>query len=225
VLCGDSTKAQDVARLMNGSKAQMVFTDPPYGMSYKGTTFGKQGIQNDTETEFEEVVSSAITLVFQFLENGVVAVCFGSSRLDALFRACTGMRFHRLLTIYKPNRMAHPWHGWIMTQEHILLFSHGEPQFNDTQHCHDVYTFDYSERPDRNIDHPTVKPLSIVSDVVCKCSKQTNLIYDPFLGSGTTLIAAEQLNRKCYGMEISPAYCDVIVQRWENLTGKKATHG
>jgi DNA modification methylase len=70
--------------------------------------------------------------------------------------------------------------------------------------------------------HPTPKPVEMISRLISAHSRPDDLIADPFLGSGTTLIAAEQLGRKCYGMEISPTYCDVIVKRWENLTGKKA---
>jgi DNA modification methylase len=71
-------------------------------------------------------------------------------------------------------------------------------------------------------EHPTQKPVALAGEAIDKTTHRQNLVYDPFLGSGTTLIAAEQLGRKCYGMEISPQYCDVIVKRWETLTGKKA---
>lgn len=78
-------------------------------------------------------------------------------------------------------------------------------------------------KPNASIDHPTMKPVRLIARLIRNSTAAKGLIYDPFLGSGTTLIAAEQLGRKCYGMEISPAYCDVIVQRWEKLTGNKAT--
>jgi site-specific DNA-methyltransferase (adenine-specific) len=77
-------------------------------------------------------------------------------------------------------------------------------------------------RPSRSDEHPTMKPVALFAYLAGNSSGKDQLLYDPFLGSGTTLIAAEQLGRKCYGMEISPQYCDVIVQRWENLTGEKA---
>lgn len=80
----------------------------------------------------------------------------------------------------------------------------------------------YEDRPKRSDAHPTMKPVALIARLVVNSSLCGESIYDPFLGSGTTLIAAEQLKRKCYGMEISPAYCDVIVKRWENLTGRKA---
>ncbi len=78
-------------------------------------------------------------------------------------------------------------------------------------------------RPQKNDLHPTMKPVSLISKLIMNSSITNQIIYDPFLGSGTTLIAAEQLGRKCYGMEISPQYCDVIVKRWETLTGRVAT--
>ena len=218
LLCGDSTKAEDVERLMAGAKAESVMTDPPYGMNYKGKVFGKEGLANDGEGEFEKVLTDA---VFNLpVADAAVAICFSPSRLDGYFRATAPLNFHRLLTIYKPNTMGYPWRGWILTSEVVGIFSIGSPSWGDGPACHDVYVFKYEDRPDRSIDHPTVKPLKIIADVLQKLGGCT--VYDPFLGSGTTLIAAEQLGRKCYGMEISPAYCDVIVKRWENLTGRKS---
>jgi DNA modification methylase len=79
------------------------------------------------------------------------------------------------------------------------------------------------DRPTASRDHPTMKPVRLFARMMQNSTMKTATAFDPFLGSGTTLIAAEQLGRKCYGMEISPAYCDVIVKRWETLTGKKAT--
>jgi DNA modification methylase len=223
LLCGDSTKAEDVARLMAGEKADMVFTDPPYGMDYHGTVFGKQGISNDTESSWEAVLCGAIMQLRKYAPNAVIAICCGASRLDRFFASTSALTFHRLLTIYKPNRLAKPWRGWIMTSEHITLFSLGSPTWIEKNHCHDVYTHDYSERPARSVDHPTVKPLSIVSDVVGKASLVDDLILDLFGGSGSTLIACEQTNRRCAMMEIDPTYCDVIIRRWENFTGLTAT--
>jgi hypothetical protein len=195
-------------------------TDPPYGMNYKGKVFGKDGLKNDGEGEFEQVLTDAVGVLP--VDNAAIAICFAPSRLDGYFRATSRLRFHRLLTIYKPNRMGYPWRGWILTSEVVGIFSLGSPSWGEGDSCHDVYVFKYEDRPDRSIDHPTVKPLKIISDIVQKLGDGS--VYDPFLGSGTTLIAAEQLGRKCYGMEISPAYCDVIVQRWQTFTGKEAVN-
>lgn len=220
LLCGDSTKAEDVERLMHGEKANCTFIDPPYGMNYKGEKFGKDGIRNDGK-EWEETLFKFNKNLSAFSE-GVVSICFAPARLKEFFRCCDCLDFHRRLTIYKPNRMAKPWRGWIMTMEDIYLFSIGKCNWNEIAHCHDVYTFDYTERPDKNIDHPTVKPLSIVLDVIKKTSKEGDLVLDGFCGSGTALISCEKINRRCYAMELDPHNCDIIIKRWENYTEKKA---
>jgi DNA modification methylase len=217
LLCGDSTKAEDVERLMDGETADMVFTDPPYGMSYRGKVYGKNGLKNDGDGEWESVLQGAVEL----MPTVNAAICFSTSRLDRFFECTKRLSFKRILTIYKPNRVAYPWRSWILTSEVIALFDGGGIWPESNSHSHDVYVHDYSERPDSSVDHPTVKPLSIVADIVQKLS-DGSIVYDPFLGSGTTLVAAEQLDRRCFGMEIDPSYCDVIVKRWENLTGEKA---
>jgi DNA modification methylase len=215
LLCGDSTDSDMVAKLMNGEKADMVFTDPPYGMSYKGTTFGKEGLENDGDDEWEEVLEGSFSNMILFSENSVFALCFSPSRLDRFFKCTEGINFKRILTIYKPNRMGFPWQSWILTSEIIALFENGKPEYNKENYKHDVYTFDYSERPDKEVNHPTVKPLSIVSDVISKTKGKS--VLDLFLGSGTTMVAAHQLKRKCYGMELDPKYCQVIVDRMRKL--------
>ena len=218
LMCGDSTKIEDVEKLMDGNKADMVFTDPPYGMEYKGEVFGKEGIKNDG-LEWQQVLYDAITILP--IDNGVVAICFAPARLKEFFKAVDSLDFHRRLTIYKPNRMAKPWRGWIMTSEDIYLFSKGTPIWNSENHKHDVYTHDYSERPDRSVNHPTVKPLSIVSDVIDKTSNKDSLVLDLFGGSGSTLIACEQLDRVCYMMELDEKYCDVIRKRYAKFINKE----
>jgi len=214
LVCGDSTKAETWVAL-GVQSASCVVTDPPYGMSYKGTTFGRSGLANDGEDEFEQVMMDAMALARAEVPAALAAVFFGASRLDAYFRAMTGARFHRMLTVYKPNRVAKPWRGWIMTSEMCGLWQWGEPTWPDAgNYCHDVYTFDYSERPDRSIDHPTVKPLSIVSDIVGKLSSHGATLVDPFAGSGTTLIACAETGRVARCIELDPGYCDVIRRRW-----------
>jgi len=215
LLCGDSTDSDQVAKLMNAQKADMVFTDPPYGMSYKGTTFGKEGIENDGDDEWENVLKGSFQNMILFSNNSVFALCFSPSRLDRFFKCTEGINFKRILTIYKPNRMGYPWQSWILTSEIIALFENGKPEYIKENYKHDVYTFDYSERPDKEINHPTVKPLSIVGDVISKTKGES--VLDLFLGSGTTMVAAHQLKRKCYGMELDPKYCQVIIDRMLKL--------
>lgn len=225
VMCGDSTKIEDVERLMSGQKADMVFTDPPYGMEYRGRTFGTEGMDNDGK-EFQQVLTDAVANIVTLFNNIVVAVCFAPTRIQEFIKATEPMKLQRRLTIYKPNRLAYPWRGWILTSEDIYLFEVGEVNYQtDVKHCHDVYTFDYSERPDKEINHPTVKPLSIVSDVISKTSGKDSTVADLFGGSGSTLIACEQLDRTCYMMELDPHYVDVIRKRYDNFVNNRKITG
>lgn len=193
-------------------------TDPPYGMSYKGRVFGVGGLSNDGDGEFAEVLRLAVLAARKHLApDALAAVCFGTSRIDRYFASFvgSGFAFLRLLTIYKPNSQAYPWRGWILTSEVIGLWSVGEPTWPEpAAHCHDVYRFDYSERPDRDVDHPTVKPLSIIADLVAKLAPAASVVADPFAGSGTTLIACAQTGRVARLIELDPRYCDVIRRRW-----------
>ena len=107
------------------------------------------------------------------------------------------------------NKYEPCWFGWVESGAN----------FTDDRTLTNVWDF---ARPKRSDEHPTMKPLSLIAQAIQHCTVAKNLIYEPFCGSGTTLIAAEQLGRKCYGMELSPQYCDVIVERWQNLTGKEA---
>ena len=214
LVCGDSTKAETWDAILGEAAPRCVVTDPPYGMSYKGSTFGKDGLANDG-AEWEATLTDAMRRASEKLPSALMAVCFGASRLDRYFASMAGFKFERMLTIYKPNRMAHPWRGWIMTSEVIGLWSHGRAEWPKAEnHCHDVYTFDYSERPDPLIDHPTVKPQSIIADLVSKLSRSGENVVDPFGGSGTTLVACAATGRVARMIELMPAFCDVIRRRW-----------
>jgi hypothetical protein len=219
VLCGDSTKAEDVARLMGGEKADAVLTDPPYGIN-------QPGVPNDEPEKLAAIVRGAIG---QLPVVNAVVVAFQSTRtfpawLDGTREA--GHKFERMLWLYKEAQCTFPWRGWILTSESILVSTVGDGQWQDAHpFSHDCYKLsEVSKELTEEVGwHGSVKPLRVVADILKRIAPTGARIYDPFLGSGTTLIAAEQLGRKCYGMEISPQYCDVIVKRWENLTGKTAT--
>jgi len=207
LLCGDSTKADDVARLMGNEKACAVVTDSPYGINH-------EGIQNDDPEGLRKLFDDMLNVLP--IENAIV-INFQSPRLfpvwlDALRNS--GHKFERMLW-WREVGNAKPWRGFRMQGEAILLSSVGKPVWVESRS--DPDTFD-----DSNIHrdgHPTQKPVTLISALIGHTSGN---IFDPFLGSGTTLIAAEKTNRKCYGMEISPKYCDVVIQRWENATGQKA---
>jgi len=238
VLCGDSTSEADVARLMNGEKADMVFTDPPYNIRFGGTmsNTSKNGImikhkgmnskynpiENDkkTESEFYDFICKTLSII-QIKCDGAWYMSFGSANLHELLRPITDLGIeYKSIIIWVKNQSPMGGGAYRRKYEPIIYgnFSnkfYGKPYAED-----DVWEFD---RTHKNDLHPTMKPIDLIANAINHGSLSGCSVLDLFLGSGSTLIAAEQLGRKCYGMEISPNYCDVIVKRWENLTGKKAT--
>jgi len=236
LLCGDSTKAEDVARLMAGSRARLVVTDPPYGVSYsdKNKFLNAQDkgnhvqvpIENDSMTPAEMSLfwTTCWKISRPYLDDDCSYYMTGPQGGDLLLLLLLSLRdagwtLKHMLIWAKNNHVLgrcdyHYKHepilyGWMKTHK----------WYGDTSQT-SLWEID---RPHRSEEHPTMKPLSLFARAIKNSSQSAEIIYDPFLGSGTTLIAAEQLGRKCYGMEISPQYCDVIVKRWETLTGRTAT--
>lgn len=210
LLIADCTIAENVERLMQGKRADAVLTDSPYGID-------REGIVNDDEAGLRNLFDGAIRNLP--IDNAVV-INFQSPRLfhvwlDAVRDA--GHKFERLLWMYKPNDVTFPWQGWILKSEVILLSSVGKPEYVKAEpYAHDCYTanWDASNKVDIEGWHATIKPLTVIKDLV---SRVGNLIYDPFLGSGTTMVAAHQLNRVCYGMEVHAPYGAVILDRMSKL--------
>ena len=237
VLCGDSTKAEDVGRLMNGAKAQLVITDPPYGVSYsdknaflnaidKGNK-NQTKIENDhlNKKETQAMWGSAFKNMADAMGSGAVVYCFMPQGGDQMMM---------MMMMMMMEGGIEPRHELIWLKNNHVLgrsdynYKHEPILYAWKKGGHKFYG-DFStsviecKKPHASKLHPTMKPVELVAILAQNSSQLNETVYDPFLGSGTTLIAAEQLGRKCYGMEISPAYCDVIVQRWEKLTGKTAT--
>ena len=199
LLCGDSTKAEDVERLMAGAKAEAVVTDPPYGIGslmHGGTWATKQDHQFSMMREWDATTSQKF---FDMIEAmGIPSVVWGGNYFST-----------------PPSRC---WLVW--DKPEFPTMSSAELAWTNMDKNAKRIECPRAHQADGAKEHATQKPVRVMSwslEFV-----PDGLVYDPFLGSGTTLIAAEQLGRKCYGMEISPQYCDVIVKRWETLTGKKA---
>lgn len=213
LLCGDATNADDVARLMGGAKADAVVTDPPYGIE-------RAGITND-DPEGLRALFDGVLAALPVTDACVVA--FQSPRLffvwlDSVRGA--GHKFQRMLWMYKPNDETFPWRGWLLKSEAILISTVGDGQWQDVHpYSHDVYspTTMGAELSEGEGWHASVKPLSVVSDIAKRVSPNSSSIYDPFLGSGTTMVAAEQLGRICYGMEIEPKYVAVALERMAGM--------
>jgi DNA modification methylase len=205
LLCGDSTKAEDVERLMAGAKAGGIVTDPPYGIGIDGQreSICKNPKHNRKAHEFRGWDSSRpdASLFDSLLAMGCPSSIFGGNYFADLLPATRG------------------WIYWSKGQDGLTM-SDGELAWTSTDKPLRCVTVNRAAL--RGSQHPTQKPVEVMAFAIKYIEHEYGPIYDPFLGSGTTLIAAEQLGRKCYGMEISPQYCDVIVERWETLTGKKA---
>lgn len=224
LLCGDSTKAEDVLRLLAGVAIDMVLTDPPYGVSYVGKTKDALKVEND------ELDEKALSELVRGAFNNAEANCRGGAYwyatvppgpLHILFADDWKRRgILRQIMVWAKDSMV-LGHSEYHYQHEPILFGWvpGERHKNSDRTRTTLWTYD---RPKANREHPTMKPVALWAQAIEDGSRIGEVVYDPFLGSGTSVIAAEQLGRKCYGMEISPAYCDVIAKRWETLTGKKA---
>lgn len=218
LLCGDATNSEDVDRLMDGEEANCVLTDPPYGQSQPGVT-------GDEPDNLEHVVNgSAANLP---LKSGI-CVAFQSPRTFPAWLAATmaaGHKHERMLWLSKKAQMAYPWRGWILKSEAILVSSIGTPVWNDVHpYVHDTYEVAsvQGELEAGTGWHGSVKPIAIVSDILSRISSAGAVVYEPFSGSGTTLLACERLGRRCCAIELEPKYVQVAIERWEKFTGKKA---
>ena len=204
LLCGDSTNADDVARLTGENHIEVIITDPPYGMSFQS---------NHRSTKHKEIDGDSTPELLQY-----------TASITAKHSSYIWCRWDNITDIPKPKSLI-TWvkNNWSMgdlkhehaRQTEVCAFYPGNLHAFPDGRPSDVVKHDRTG----NDLHPTQKPVSLIAELI---GWTIGTVYDPFLGSGTTLIAAEQLNRKCYGMEISPQYCDVIVKRWENLTGMVA---
>lgn len=226
LLCGDSTKLDDVERLMNKERADLLLTDPPYNVDYTGKTKDALKVANDNmkDEEFRKFLVNCFGAAFGWMKPGASFYIWHADSEGFNFRGAVkdcGQQVRQCLiwakNVLVMGRQDYQWqhepclygwkdgaaHGWYSDRKQTTLLNF--------------------EKPRRNEEHPTMKPVAMFAYLIGNSTAPQGLVYDPFLGSGTTLIAAEQLGRACYGMEISPAYCDVIVKRWETLTGQTAT--
>ncbi|HPY85539.1 MAG TPA: DNA methyltransferase [Ruminococcus flavefaciens] len=229
LMCGDSTDTAVIDKLMDGVKADMVLSDPPYGMKLD-TDFSKikgsmkfLGRKNHTEgNKYEKVIgdnedfkSELITTLFTNFDYVKEMFLFGADYFAELL----------------PEKNKGSWLVWDKRKESQAdaIGSEFELIWSRNKHKrrmlrHDWFGFLSSENgaDARNRVHPTQKPITLLVDILNQWGKDTNVIVDLYGGSGSTLIACEQLNRKCYMCELDPRYVDVIINRWEQFTGQKA---
>lgn len=237
VMCGDSTSEHDILQLMDGEKAQMVFTDPPYNVAYVGKTKDKLKIQNDkmTPEQFAVFCEKFINNLVSFCD-GAIYVCMSSSEWPTLQQQFLAAGGHWSRTIiWVKDRMVLSRADYHTQHEPIAVYNEDENEegvpilygwadgetrvWNGGRKQTDIWKV---KRPAANKEHPTMKPVELCERAILNSSLRNSTVLDLFLGSGSTLIAAEKAGRRCYGMELDPKYCDVIVKRWEDFTGKKA---
>lgn len=225
VMCGDSTDPNDVEKLMDGKKADMVFTDPPYNIDYgvsKNPRHKIRSIENDSmSTDEWSIFCHKLYDIFKIYNTGDIYM-WGASGPE-------GMRMRLWLT-----EMGCHWSATIVWKKQQLVLSPAKYQrmyepcfygwFDKSSFVADRKQVEVWEinRPLNSKLHPTMKPVELCEKGIINSSNKENMVMDLFLGSGSTLIACEKTGRKCYGMEIDPIYVDVIIKRWEDFTGKKA---
>lgn len=208
LLCGDSTDSDQVAKLMNGEKADMVFTDPPYNIDYQSVKKGNHDkIKNDKMSDEDFV---------KFLYDALNINC------DTFYVCCSWQYSHlfkkALKDLHKPVKSFIVWdkvnpaqHLDKYFKQHEIILYHGKFGGQKTIRG-DVWQI----KREINTVHPTMKPISLIEMAINDNSDKKN-IYDAFLGSGSTMVVAHQLKRKCYGMELDPKYCQVIIDRMKKL--------
>lgn len=228
LMCGDSTDAGSVGILMNGQNADMVFTDPPYNMQYSGA-----GFINEQNENIKKRIANIIDFDAHSIEYikgiGIPNLFFFTSKdcIKDYLDIFSDWSFN-LLTWHKSGLAPMLNNNFWPDTEYLLYFHKGKRVWNNNLKPLSIYNKYYVSssqegKKDGGGDlHPTMKPLQFISNEVKICSNKGSIVLDIFGGSGSTLIACEQLGRKCYMMELDPHYCDVIRKRyWKFKTGSE----
>ena len=240
LMCGDSTSPDDLKKLLGGVRADMVFTDPPYNMNY--ISHDKGGILNDNmgEEKFVEFCEAFMARLKEGVKTGgVFYICSGyQSYMPFMYALKTqGMHYagpiiwvkntlgmgmndyrHKHEMIIKVKKEKEPKRK--KAQPILYGWNGGRHFFTDTHEEADVWTI--SKVASNGMLHPTQKPIALINRAIKNSSRRGETILDLFGGSGATLVAAEKTGRKAYLMELDPKYCDVIIKRWEALSGERA---
>lgn len=219
LLCGDSTDSDQVARLMNGEKADMVFTDPPYNVAYDGGSKKRQKIENDEIKDFYQFLYDTFVNCLLNTNSGASVYVAHSDLERANFTKAfidAGFKLSSVIVWVKDNSTFSMSKDYKWKHEPIIYGwnANGAHTFYGDTRQDTVWNI---KRPSRSDDHPTMKPIELVAKALTNSSKSGDLIFEPFTGSGSTMVASHQLKRKCYGMELDPKYCDVIVKRMIKL--------
>lgn len=242
LLVGDSREAADVDRLLDTAEIDMVWTDPPYGVDYVGKTSERLTISGDDEAGLEQLLTTTLGLAVDALRpGGAIYVCAPGGRasftfadvlrrLDVYRQTICWVKDvfvmgrqdfqwrHELVQLgVKPGRATKAAgrviYGWRPGAAHYFI-----PE-------RDLDTVWEIPRPKASQDHPTMKPVELVRRCISYSSRRGDAVLDPFVGSGTTIIAAEEIGRKAYALEIDPMYAQRAIERWQAFTGQEARRG
>jgi site-specific DNA-methyltransferase (adenine-specific) len=227
LMCGDSTSIDALAKLTEGNLVDMWLTDPPYNVAYEGGTKEKLTIQNDSmgDDDFRQFLRDSYTAADSVMKPGAVFYIWHADSEGYNFRGAakdTGWQVRQCLIWKKSSlvmgRQDYHWmhepclYGWKEGAAHLWATDRKQTT---------ILEFD---KPSRNGEHPTMKPVELFEYQMLNNTKGADMVLDSFGGSGTTIIAAEKHGRYGRLMELDPKYCDVIIKRWQDFTGKKAVH-
>jgi site-specific DNA-methyltransferase (adenine-specific) len=214
LLCGDSTDSDAVARLMDGQKADMVFTDPPYGISYKSNWASKERERFD-EIKNDDVILDILPSIILLSKNNIHWYVWTSHQVYPIWREKFNEYYKSTIIWSKKSGAMGDLSGDYVVNYEMALFCHyGRKTLNGKR---ESAVWDLTRDSGLDYQHPTQKPISLSEKAITNSSDKNDLVVDIFLGSGSTMVAAHQLNRKCYGMELDPKYCQVIVDRMHKL--------
>ena len=225
LLCGDSTKVEDIARLLGEEKADLWITDPPYNVNYEGGTEEKMKIANDNMNsgDFFQFLKGAFSVAEKVLKKGCSFYIWYASREHVNFETAlnaAGLTVREQLIWNKSSLVLGRFDYHFKHEPCLYGWKDGAAHkwFNDRAQ---TTVMDF-EKPRKNDLHPTMKPVPLFAYQIANSSQKGDIVLDTFGGSGTTIIACENLDRKARCVELDPHYCDVILARWEKLTGKEA---
>lgn len=221
LLCGDSTNSDSVSKLMNGEKADLVFTDPPYKLETKGGEkgkigpwLGKQGKEIEFISDFDPIdFLNILPIIFENKKMNAYIFCNKDLLPDYLsWVKEIGYSFNVL--IWKKPNCIPIGDSHRPDIEYLLLFRKSAIWNNGLKNINYSRCLEYGREKGL---HPTMKPIELISNEMQISSNKNSLVFDFFLGSGSTMVASHQLKRKCYGMELDPKYCQVIIDRMKKL--------
>lgn len=244
IICGNSLQKETLSPLMEDKKADMVFTDPPYNVKINGHVCGAGNVQHKefkfasgemTVEEFTQFLKTSFELLCMFSKDGSLHyICMDWRHIKEIMTAAEVYDQFKNLCVWRKDNAGM---GSFYRSQHelIFMFKHGkEPHINNVElGIHGRYrtnVWNYAgvntpsaENAEKRAMHPTVKPVELIKDAILDASNRGGVVLDTFLGSGSTLIAAEKAGRICYGVELEPKYVDTAIRRYESLGEKRST--